>query len=161
MRWRVGGCKRATRESTHLSMRPLHKVSASRHTKRKSRNHRCADIQYLVAVARSGVILAQGDGFEYVHRFGADKNAMSRVFRRVRTFDSPFIELQSTTLLRQGHPQSLVTGATGKLSTPGLRNCENGDCIVGSSARYKVYTRVERTRCANHTSLHTRVQLLL
>ena len=23
------------------------------------------------------------------------------------------------------------------------------------------YTRVERTRCANHTSLHTRVQLLL
>ena len=64
---------RATRESTHLSMRPLHKVSASRHTKRKSRNHRCADIQYLVAVARSGVILAQGDGFEYVHRFGADR----------------------------------------------------------------------------------------
>ena len=43
-----------------------------------------------------------------------------------------------------GHTVEL-TGATVKMSTPGLRNCdskrsdfcENGDCIVDSRARYK------------------------
>ena len=62
---------------------------------------------------------------------------------------------------RQASPG--VGGPTEKMSTPGLRNCENGDCIVGSVVLVldTRCTRVERTRCANHTSLHTRVQLLI
>ena len=52
-----------------------------------------------------------------------------------------------------------VTGATVKMSSSGLRNCENGDCTIGSRAQYKVYTGGAdplRQSVTAHTSLHTR-----
>ena len=47
-------------------------------------------------------------------------------------------------------------GPTGNMSTPGLRNCENGDCIVGSRARYKVYTGGTDPLRQSHVLAHTR-----
>ena len=47
------------------------------------------------------------------------------------------------------------------MSTPGLRNCGNGDCIVGSSARYKVYTGGADPLRQSHVLAHTRMHLQL
>ena len=50
----------------------------------------------------------------------------------------------------------LVGGPTGEMSSLGLRNCENGDCIVGSRARYKVYTGGADPLRQSHVLAHTR-----
>ena len=42
------------------------------------------------------------------------------------------------------------------MSSSGLRNCENGDCIVGSRARYKVYTGGADPLRQSHVLAHTR-----
>ena len=42
------------------------------------------------------------------------------------------------------------------MSSLGLRNCENGDCIVGSRARYKVYTGGADPLRQSHVLAHTR-----
>ena len=47
-------------------------------------------------------------------------------------------------------------GPTGEMSSSGLRNCENGDCIVGSRARYKVYTGGTDPLRQSHVLAHTR-----
>ena len=47
-------------------------------------------------------------------------------------------------------------GPTGEMSSLGLRNCENGDCIVGSRARYKVYTGGTDPLRQSHVLPHTR-----
>ena len=44
----------------------------------------------------------------------------------------------------------------GEMSSSGLRNCENGDCIVGSRARYKVYTGGTDPLRQSHVLAHTR-----
>ena len=42
------------------------------------------------------------------------------------------------------------------MSSSGLRNCENSDCIVGSRARYKVYTGGTDPLRQSHVLAHTR-----
>ena len=49
-----------------------------------------------------------------------------------------------------------IRGPTGEMSTSGLRNCENDDCIVGSRARYKVYTGGADPLRQSHVLAHTR-----
>ena len=56
---------------------------------------------------------------------------------------------------RPKHPK--LKGPTGEMSSPGLRNCENGDCIVCSRARYKVYTGgADQLRQSHVLLAHTR-----
>ena len=49
-----------------------------------------------------------------------------------------------------------LRGPAGEMSSSGLRNCENGDCIVGSRARYKVYTGGADPLRQSHVLAHTR-----
>ena len=54
-------------------------------------------------------------------------------------------------------PQSsTLRGPAVEMSSSGLRNCENGDCIVGSRARYKVYTGGTDPLRQSHVLAHTR-----
>ena len=50
----------------------------------------------------------------------------------------------------------LLRGPAVEMSSSGLRNCENGDCIVGSRARYKVYTGGADPLRQSHVLAHTR-----
>ena len=56
------------------------------------------------------------------------------------------------------HPMgmAMVRGPAVEMSSSGLRNCENGDCIVGSRARYKVYTGGTDPLRQSHVLAHTR-----
>ena len=51
---------------------------------------------------------------------------------------------------------ALLRGPAVEMSSSGLRNCENGDCIVGSRARYKVYTGGADPLRQSHVLAHTR-----